>query len=332
MSDLAPTYAFEGDEVFAILDGQVIASGADLEEVETRASERVVAIRETREAEKRETAKRTATHIVTPNGIKGTILGRVSSTWGESVTARFENGEIRSFETEGREVEWINEATQKTAAGNTIDKYLAELDAEYEHDKKSLKARFEQLSNLSREVSQRIAAGVSDADKIKLDEIRVQADAEAQEVREAYDYLEEADDAIAPPAPYDLHAAEQATVGVRDDGSTWLDATVEDMRAEAEGVDYEKLLDEEPVLFATELPDAVIADQGATAEMALAHVTDKTATVASSDDIGEYRKLFVARVEQARRQELKDRATTTKREAAAKQESTDNLPDDAFFL
>src|SRR5689334_8796561 len=104
MSELAPTYAFEGDEVYAVLDGEVIASGNDISTVEADAAPKVAAARELKETQKREKAKKTATHITTPNGVKGQILGRVATTWGEEITVRFENGEIQSFHTSGREV------------------------------------------------------------------------------------------------------------------------------------------------------------------------------------------------------------------------------------
>lgn len=334
MSDLGPTYAFEGDEVYAVLEGKVIASGPDIDTVETEAKPKVAAALQVAEDAKREKAKKTATHVVTPNGIKGQILGRVASTWGEEITVRFENGEIRTFTTSGRE-EFLNEGTQKTASASPIEGLQTILDKSYDHTKEGLRERIAELQDVSRQAGQHIAGGTAYEHQVKLNEIRVVADAEAAEAQEVVDHLDAVDgEAIAAPQPFDLHAVEQATVGVRDDGSPWLDAALTDMVNEAEGRDYEKFLDEEPELFVTDLPDAVIADQGAVAEMALSHVTERTAAVGLAEPAKteEYRTLFIARVEQARRAELSERHTTTKREAATKQETESNLPDDALFI
>lgn len=334
MSTLEPTYAFEGDEVYAVLEGKVIASGRDIDSVEAEARPKVAAARKVADDERRETAKKTASHIITPNGIKGQILGRVSSTWGEEITVRFENGEIRSFTTSGRE-EFVNEGTSKTASANPVEGLQTILDKDYDHTKEGLRERVAELKVVSKTAAQTVAEGVSHDHALKLNEIRILADAEAAEAQEVVDHLDAVDDqAIAPPQPFDLHAVEQATVGVRDDGSPWLDDAFNNMVNEAEGRDYEKFLDEEPVTFVADLPDAVIADQGAVADMALSHVTERTAAVglASPEKTEEYRTLFVARVEQARRAEFGERQNTTKREAAVKQETESNLPDDALFM
>lgn len=334
MSDLKPTYAFEGDEVYAVLDGKVIASGSDIVSVEAEAKPKIEAAQKVAADAKREKAKKTATHIETPNGVTGQILGRVASTWGEEITVRFENGEIRSFQTSGGE-RYYREDTQKTASASPIDSLQAVLDKSYDHTKEGLRERIVELKDVARQASQHVASGTAYEHQVKLDEIRVVAEAEAAEAQEVVDHLDAADnESFAPPQPYDLHAVEQATVGVRDDGSPWLDAAFDEMVTEAEGRDYEKFLDEEPGVFVADLPDAVIADQGAVADMALSHVTERTAAVGLADPAKteEYRTLFVARAEQARRAEFADRQKTTKREAAVQQETESNLPDDALFI
>jgi hypothetical protein len=99
---------------------------------------------------------------------------------------------------------------------------------------------------------------------------------------------------------------------------------------EAEDVDYQKLLEEGPALFTAELPDGTLADGGSTHEMAQDYISSKVATF-EGDTVDEYVKLFVARVEQARRQELADRKTTARKEAAAQRDENDGLPDEALF-
>lgn len=326
MSDLVATYTFEGDEIFAIHEGKVIASGNDMPSVESDAVEYLESLTKERKHKEKESTKKTATHIITPNGLKGEILGRTPAVWGEQITARFENNHISTFITHGEDnVEWITEKQHKIASGPT-DKLSERLDAEFEHDRKSLAVRHDELISISKEASSLIANGAPYIAEVKLDQIRTAADNERLQIKEAIDHLQDAD-AIAPPS-FDPQVFEQADIG---HSSDWLDATTQQMIQESEDQDLDKLISEGPSVFVTELDNGALADAGVTREMAFAHIVSKTAGFAG-EEIEDFRDKFVARAEVARRHELASRKQTIHKEAAAEQELEINAPDEALFI
>jgi hypothetical protein len=330
MTDLAATYHFEGDEIYAIHEGKVIASGTDMKAVESDAVEYLDSLKTTRDQVAKQNAKKTATHIITPNGVKGSILNRVPDMWGEQVTARFENGEVRSFTVHGEtDVQWVTERTASTAA-NPAEGLEQRLASSYQHDRDSLAKRLGELRSIAVEAHRLVTAGAPYAIQIKLDQVKIAAEHEAREVKEALDHLDAADSqAFQPPKPI---VVEQADLGHSADAAgSWLDTVTEDMISEAEGVDYDKMLDEGPAVFVTELDNGALADTGTTREMALSHITSKTAAF-QGEEVDEYREKFIARVEVARRHELASRKDTTKKEAAAHEELQTNAPDDALFM
>lgn len=326
-AEITPTFVFEGSTVLAFIDDEVVAFGDDIDAVEAEAFERAKARQAQRDEEAREASKRTATHIITPNGMKGRLLGRTPDVWGERVTARMENGEIKEFHTTGHE-KWANE-NHKVANSNPIVTLRERLGSTYGHDKTSLVDRLSELESIRREAGDLIIKGASYIDETQLDQIRVLADAESVEVGEVIDHLNSVDDAIAPPT-FSPQVVEQATVGVRDDGSTWLEQTAQDMIEENSSQDFNKLLDEGPTVLVAELPDASLADAGSVRELALSHITSKTAGV-ESDQIDEYRQLFISRVEEERRLQLARRKKEVQKEAAVESPDNPDIPDEALF-
>lgn len=328
MTDLTPTFTFEGEEIFAIHEGKVIASGTVLADVEQSAVEYLDSLKQTREADEKSKAKKKATHIITPNGVEGEILGRVPSVWGEQVTARFENGRIATLSVHAEaDYSWINKKTA-AAKGDPTEKLSSRLNADFERDRESLTKRAKELGDIAIEAHRLINNGAPYNVEVKLDQIKVAAEAEARVIKEAIDHLDAADlEAYTPPTP---QVFEQADLG-HSKGDSWLDVTTQQMIEESEGQDLDKLLNEEPGLFVTDLDTGALADTGVTREMALSHVVSKTAGFVG-EEIDDFREKFVARVEVARRHELAARKETTKKEAAAAQEEQTNLPDDALFL
>lgn len=327
MTDLIATYSFDGDEIFAHHAGAIIASGTDMKKVETDATEYLDGLKTTRDQVAKENAKKKATHIISPNGVRGEIISRVSNVWGEQeVTARFEQGRISTFKIHGeQDVQWV---TEKTASAKDPSEALAKrLASDFEFDRDSLAARHVELGDIAKEAHRLASAGASYLTEAKLDEIKLSAEAERRQVKEAIDHLDDADiEAYRPPTPV---VAEQADMGAAA-GNSWLDVTAQDMIAEAEGQDFEKELAEGPAMFVTDLDTGALADGGVTREMALAHITSKTAGFAG-EEVEDYRERFIARVEVARRHELASRKTTSKKEAAATQEIEANVPDEALF-
>lgn len=328
MADLIPTYTFEGDEIFALHEGKVIASGKDMKTVEGDAVKYLDSLKTTRDKATKEQAKKTATHIVSPSGLKGEILGRVPDVWGEQVTARFENGQIGTFTIHGEEVDWVTERTAST--GDPAVKLAKRLDADFEHDKDSLAARHEELRSIVREAHRLIQQGVPYVAQVKIDETRTAAEHEMRSVKEALDHLEAADEEAFQPPVFTPQVVEQADLG-RAQGDSWLDVTTQLMIDEGEGQNYENLLREGPALFVGDLDTGALADAGVTREMALSHIVSKTASF-EGEEVEEYRNQFIARVELERRTELGQRKEANKKEAAAEQEVHTNAPDDALFL
>lgn len=329
MSDLTPTYTFEGEEVFAIHEGKVIASGTDIGKVESDAVKYLEGLKVTRDADKKEKAKKNATHFITPNGVKGEIIGRTASVYGEQITARFDNGQFGTFDVHpDHEVQWLTE--QKTAsASNPVERLASVLDTEYDHDRDSLAARHDALIALAAEAHSLVTKGASYSVEVELDQIRVAAELERRQVKEAIDHLDAADyESFIPSAPFEPRAVEQADLG---QNNNWLDVTTQEMINESEGQDFDSLLTEGPELFVTDLDTGALADAGVTREMAFSHIVAKTAGF-TGEEVDSYREAFLARIESARREELASRKETNHKEAAAAQETQDNSPDDVLFM
>jgi hypothetical protein len=326
MGSLAPTFAFEGDQVYALFEGRVIAKGkADkVDEVEKTAVEYLDALDTERKAAAKQSAVRKATHVITPNGLKGQILGKVDGLWTDEITVRFENGEIRTMAAHP-ETQYL---TEHTASGTPAEALKARLDADFDRSKAGLRDRVAELEDIRRTASTLIAKGAAYEHQRDLDQIVVAAEHEAVEVGDALQHLEQVDAEAMRPPTMDYGVAEQADLGPGA-GNNWLDHTVQDMIDEAQGTDFDKLVTEGPALFVTELDNGALADAGTTREMALSHVVSKTAGY-EGDGVDEYRELFLARTEQARRQELAARVDRTEKTAAA-EENLDDVPDEALF-
>ncbi len=331
MTDLTPTYTFEGEEVFAIHEGKVIASGpaSKLAEVEQSAVDYLDSLKDSRESAAKEKAKKSATHIITPNGVKGEILGRTAAVFGEQITARFENGRMVTFVVQGEDdVKWLNEKT--ASYSDPTSRLSSILDSDYEHDRDSLAKRAAELADLTVECHRLVTAGAPYSVEVKLDQIKIAAEAEGRQIKEAIDHLDAADaEAFAPPAHTPV-VVEQADLGTGA-GNSWLDVTTQEMIDESEAQDFDQILSEGPELFVTDLETGALADTGITREMALSHIVSKTAGF-QGEEVEDFRNKFLARVEVARRSELASRKETTKKEAAAVEDVQSNAPDEALFM
>lgn len=332
MSNLNPVYAFEGDQISAYHEGKLIASGTNYEVVSSSALEYLESLDKEIKKNARETAKKTATTIITPNGVEAQILGRTRDVWGnEQVTIRTANGTFAQVEIHGADEDkwqWVDKSSQKTASSTPISELRSRLDADYDRTEASLKERMGELKAIAKEASTRIAEGVSLGDAETLDEIKLLATAEHKEISDVVAYLQ-AENTEAYTAPK-FAAVEQASMG-RAAQDSWLDRTIQSMIDETDGVDTEALLREGPALFVSDLDTGALADTGVTREMALSHVTAKTAGY-EGEDVDDFRNQFIARVEVERRAELASRKEATKREVVAKTEEIVDAPDEALFI
>lgn len=329
MASLSPTYASDGNgKILAFHGNRVIASGTDYAKVAATADEYFKSLRNEQEKKTTEAAREAATHITTPNGEKGVILGRTSSVFSDAITVRFENGQIRHYDT------FVGDGfTYSKEAANTpsspIEYFKRKLDEAQAPGKAGLTARLNTLDQVKRGAAHLASQGVSDADGEKLHSIVLAADAERNEVAEALDHLNAADaEAMAPPTQQ-YQAVEQSDLGHK--GGSWLDKVAEDMVAESEAQDYDKLLQDGPISFVSHLDTAVLANAGVVSHLAHDHVVSKTAGF-QGKEIEEYRNRFVAATEMARRNEFSYRQETAKETHTKEASVADSTPDDALFL
>jgi hypothetical protein len=312
-------YHFEGDTVYAIHEGRVIASGKTdkMDEVESDATNYLKGLK----IQGEEKRKKSATHVVTPSGLKGQVLQRTASVWGDEVTVRFENGQVSTFSAHGVK-DWM---TEKTSAASPVAGLNGRLSSTYNHDRASLVARHGELVEIWKEASILIRSGVGYSDQAELDKIIRIAEAEGEAITQAIDHIDEGNvEAYRPP---ETQVVEQADMGRAD---SWLDAVLEDMHNEYADVDYEQILQDDPTLLAAGLDDGIVADQGASRELALSHIRSKTAGFVG-DDVESYVDQFLARFEAARRRELSTRTASTRKEAAVATSRVEDAPDEALF-
>ena len=326
---MALTYEYHGDEVRAVYNGHVIAHGTDFAKVAMSAEEYFNSLRSKRKMDEHDAARKSATHITTPNGAKGEILNRVAGLWGEQeITVRFENGQIRRFDTLAGDEKLSYTREQPDQPKNIREAMQRSLDEDYDHGIAGLTNRLKMLADIRREAAASASVESNPVELNALHQMVLAAEYEAQEVKEALEHLQSADvEAYMPPS---FAAVEQADLG-RAKGDTWLDVVARQMISESEAEDYDKLLEEGPTELVSNLDDAAVHDASVVREAASDFIMGRTAGF-QGEKVQEYREAFVAKCEQARRQDLMYRqqvqAEATQKEAA----TTENVSDEALFL
>lgn len=245
--------------------------------------------------------------VTTPNGLKGTVLGKTAGLWGDEVTVRFENGRIVKLPVSDRLTIEAKADTTQTVA-QVVSKLRDEL--------------------VNGGIPSTIEAEARTC-------MRVASDTEARELHEIINearYVGRADHTTQDPdpepfAPFRMEAVEQESIGHT--SSSWLDQTMREITAEAEATNYDKLLGEGPEALVAEIDNAVLADQGAVRSIASNFIRSHTAA-ASGDVREQYEQAFINRVEACRREELTNRKQATRKEAAQQDDFSD-LPDDVLF-
>lgn len=329
MTALLPTFEYEVDKVSAVFEGQVIASGDSFAKVACDAEEYLSALTQKRDSEKKAARKAAATHIVTPNGLEGEILSRTAGIFSDEVTVRFSNGQIRRLEVAVGE-EALKYKTAKVEETVSPRQGLeARLASEYAPSRDGLTTRVNELADVRREAGN-LAASVTDvAEQRSLHQIALAAEAEQSEIKDVLAHLDATEAENAAPEPPKYAAVEQVSLG-RGARDNWLEVTAQDMIAESDAQDFDKLLNEGPALLVASLDDGAIVHAATVHEVALAHVTARTAGF-QGEAVEAYRERFVAATEIARRQAEKARKQTVHKEAAAQAEAVAELPDDFLF-
>ena len=324
MALLTASFEFRGDKVFAVFENRVIAAGDDFDDVSKDAEEYLGDVEKGREDKDEEKAKKAASHVETPNGLKGTILSRVPGLWGDEITVRLENNQIRRFETTAG-LKFSKEATTEPA--NHREALQTVLDRTVTPTREGLIARLRELDAVRIEASTHVAsAGFSEQQG--LNQLVITAGCEMQEVKDALAHLSAIDAENAAPAAPVYAAVEQASLGHSDD---WLEHVAREMVVESEAQDFEKLLTEGPVVLVSSLDDGAVHNAGTVREIAYNHVVTKTAGF-QGDGVQSYRENFVANAEAARRRELTYRKDVQHKEATRKEASTEDVPDEGLFL
>lgn len=327
MASLSPTYVSNGQgEIAAFHGNQVIASGRDFAKVAETAEEYFNELRNVRQKKEAHETRESATHITTPNGEKGVILGRTSSVFSDHITVRFSNGQIRGYDTfVGDGLKYTTE--KEDTPNSPVEYFQRKLDEDPEPGKEGLTARLNTLNEVKRAASHLASQNVSDQDGRELHKIVVAADAERYAVGEALDHIlaADAEAMVAPKMAYT--AVEQASLG---HGNDWLEIVAQDMVAEAEGQDFDKLLADGPTEFVSSLETAALADAGVVRDLAAMHIHGKTAGFEGTE-VEEYRERFVAAAELARRREAGYR-TQAAVKVAKEASVADDTPDEALFL
>ena len=311
-----PTYIFKNGKVYTYQDGKIVASVPEGEFVEEDAA--------------RLASAEGATHVVTPNGLKGKILGRVAGLWEDEVTIRFENGRVAALpvskltfakeEEEEHEDDEIKELEKKVEA--SIGSYKPA----------AIEDRVRELDQIKAQASSLIDSKLSDEDLARVGNVITQANYELNEIDEVIQGLEEQRiAAFEPPAPFKINVVEQGgPTGGRE--SNWLDGMLNEMIVEANATDYTKLMDEGPEAFVAGLDREVLADSGAVRSIAASWINSKTA--AADDDVREkYERVWLARVEEQRRASLSEIKDDMHKEAAAEESvDYDSIGDDSLFI
>ena len=311
-----PTYIFKNGKVYTFQDGKIVASVLEGEFVEEEAAHLASA--------------EGATHVVTPNGLKGKVLGRVAGLWEDEVTIRFENGRVASLpvskltfskEEEEEEQDEIKELEDKVATSVSV------------YDAETIENRARELDKIKVEASLFIDAGLSDEDLARVGNVITQANYELEEIKDVVRALEEGHIAAyeAPVSPFKMQVVEQGgPTGGRE--ATWLDQSINEMIVEANNTDYTKLMDEGPEAFTAGLDRETLADSGTVRSLASTWIRSKTA--AADDDVREkYEKVWLARVEEQRRASLADIKEEMHKEASATESvDYDSIGDDSLFI
>lgn len=288
MSYKDPVFVTKDDKTYALIDGKVLASANDFAELE----EKVSALQQKADRETIAEKVASSTHVETPNGLKGQIVGRSRDLWGEKVTVRFANGRIVQLDvTNGMKF-----TKEEDPQGNKLAQLEAILEKETKEDIPSLIARRDEVTSAHKLARHLLLQGASHSDQEKLSAISAQAELERIRVSRLIDEIKLAD---APdPISHEFDVVEQADLGGHDGG--WLDDVVTQMDAETSDLDLEQFMGEGPEAFTAQLDEGMLDDPVGVRDAAVPFVQSKTAFV-EQPYRDEYTKLWLSRLEECRR-------------------------------
>lgn len=252
---------------------------------------------------------RGSVYITTPNGLKGKVVNAQKGLWADEVTVRLENGRIAKFDVvPGVEYKFSNEKESDTSPYKDLWNRLDEIPS---GTRDSLISRINELRSIQTEAKVLLHTA-SYIDQETLDEIIVTAGHEIKEATDAIRAIDEAEP-FEPLAPYSMNSVEQESMG-HGDGS-WLDATLSEMIDEAENQDFDQLMNEGPESLVADVDDAIISDAGEVRMVASSFIDSKIATIEEGPR-NEFRREFLARVEDLRKKEEASRRVKMAKKAS----------------
>ncbi len=263
-----------------------------------------------------------ATHITTPNGLKGTILGKTKGLWGDQVTIRLENGRIAKFDvTDDSNLTYSTDQAQTTSPYARMASVLA---SDVDPTEAGMRKRLALLRTVKDEAKATFSTAAY-VDESTLHNFIVEADAQMNELQQALEALQEAEP-YAPPTP---QVFEQESMGGND--STWLDQTVNQMIGENEAQNFDQMMNEAPEMLVAEQPTPVLEDEQAVTDVANDFVSSHTAGL-NADATRDFREAFLVRVAKCREDELAAREDDAPRQAkTAAAEDFDGPAEGLFF-
>jgi hypothetical protein len=267
-------------------------------------------------------------YITTPNGIKGQIVSATKGIWGDEVTVRFDNGRIAKLDVvPGSDYKISSE--EEDPEHSPYRRLWAKLNEMPSGTKESLINRIGDLKTIQLEAKTLIHTA-NYIDEKTLDEIITIASHEIKEAAEAIEAIDDSEP-FEPSAPYGINVYEQESIGGHD--STWLDTTLAEMIEETEAQDFDKMMEEGPEEFVSGLNDAIISDTGEVRALAASFVDSKTVGI-EKEAKKEFKTAFLARVEEVRRNEEKERRAKVVKQAKKKEIELegDFLTDEQLFL
>lgn len=115
------------------------------------------------------------------------------------------------------------------------------------------------------------------------------------------------------------------------DSGSWLDEAVEKMAAEAEGLDLEKLVQDDPIVLVASLSEEVIANAVAVKNLALERVREAAGSL-DQDLQDQVITAYVEKTEHARRRALASVKNSAKQEVEQQTKTANSVPDEGLFL
>jgi hypothetical protein len=323
------SYAFdEHGNTVAFLGDKALVGGSDFAAVVKEANEHVEALTQEETLQREAQQRLEATHIVTPNGERGTILGHTQGLWSDEITVRLDNGQIRRFATYiGDGLEYQTE--QAKPPESPAEYFKSKLASDYNTDLAGLTKRLALLENVRQDAANLIAQHKTAAIE-QLHEIVLLANAERNDIKAAIAFIEQSNaEAFAPPKQA-YQAVAQADLG-HSGSDNWLDVVAHEMIAESENQDFDKLLREGPTVFVAKLDSGIVGDAGVVRDLAQNFIYERTAGF-KGEEVDEFRKQFVANVEVARKKDFQYRRDEAAEQQKRVASETEHAPDEALFF